>query len=66
MGHTYKIVKNALSWQDASTAAHNDGGYLANIGSIAENHEIYSRLNRYIAHSEYASTIALNECTDIR
>jgi len=65
-GHTYKIVKNALSWQDASTAAHNDGGYLANIGSIAENHEIYSRLNRYIAHSEYASTVALNGGTDIR
>ena len=59
-GHAYKIVKNALSWQDASAAAHADGGYLANIGSIAENHEIYSRLNRYIDASEYANTKAIN------
>lgn len=58
--HTYKIVKTALSWQDASTAAHADGGYLANIGSIAENHEIYSRLNRYIVDAEYAGTVASN------
>ena len=59
-GHTYKIVKTALSWQDASDAAHADGGYLANIGSIAENHEIYSRLNRYIEDAEYAGTKASN------
>ena len=55
-GHSYKIVKTARSWQDASTAAHNDGGYLANIGSIAENHEIYSRLYRYITQGEYGDT----------
>jgi len=59
-GHTYKIVKNALSWQDASAAAQADGGYLANIGSIAENHEIYSRLNRYIEDAEYIGTVASN------
>jgi len=59
-GHTYKIVKNALSWQDASDAAHADGGYLVNIGSIAENHEIYSRLNRCITDAEYAGTVASN------
>ena len=55
-GHSYKIVKTALSWQEASTAAHNEGGYLANIGSIAENHEIYSRLYRYIPQDEYPNT----------
>jgi len=55
-GHTYEIVKTALSWQDASTAAQNSGGYLANIGSIAENHEIYSRLYRCIEQNEYANT----------
>ena len=55
-GHSYKIVKTARSWQDASTAAHNDRGYLANIGSIAENHEIYSRLYRYITQGEYPNT----------
>jgi hypothetical protein len=59
-GHTYKIVKTALSWQAASDAAHNDGGYLANIGSIAENHEIYSRLYRYITQGEYNNTVASN------
>jgi lysophospholipase L1-like esterase len=55
-GHRYKIVKTAISWGDASLAAQNDNGYLANIGSITENHEIYSRLNRYIAESEYDNT----------
>lgn len=60
-GHRYKIVKDALSWGAASEAANNDGGgYLANIGSIAENHEIYSRLNRFIAESEYDNTTAAN------
>jgi hypothetical protein len=59
-GHTYKIVKTATTWQDASTAAHNDGGYLANIGSIAENHEIYSRLNRFVTADEYAGSVASN------
>lgn len=59
-GHTYEIVKNTLSWQDASADAHTKGGYLANIGSIAENHEIYSRLNRYIEDTEYAQTVASN------
>jgi len=59
-GHSYKIVKTALSWQEASTAADNDGGYLANIGSIAENHEIYSRLFRYIEQNEYGATVADN------
>lgn len=59
-GHRYKIVKTALSWSQASTAAQNDNGYLANIGSIEENHEIYSRLNRYIAESEYANTTSVN------
>ena len=59
-GHTYKIVKTARTWQNASAAAHADGGYLANIGSIAENHEIYSRLYRYIAKTDYASTVASN------
>ena len=59
-GHSYKIVKSALTWQEASVSAHNEGGYLANIASIAENHEIYSRLNRYIASNEYANSVALN------
>jgi hypothetical protein len=59
-GHTYKIVKTASTWQDASTAAHNGGGYLVNIGSIAENHEIYSRLYRYITHNEYTDSVASN------
>lgn len=55
-GHTYTIVKTPRSWQDASDAAAAAGGYLANIGSIAENHEIYSRLYRYIAQNEHANT----------
>ena len=59
-GHNYKIVKNKLSWQDASTAAHADGGYLTHIDSIAENHEVYSRLYRFIAKNEYANTVASN------
>jgi len=59
-GHSYTIVKTARTWQNASTAAHNDGGYLANIGSIAENHEIYSRLYRSITQGEYADTEASN------
>ncbi len=59
-GHTYKIVKTALTWQDASAAAIADGGYLANIGNIAENHEVYSRLNRFIADNEYINTAAPN------
>jgi len=59
-GHNYKIVKTATTWQDASIMAHDDGGYLVNIGSIAENHEIYSRLFHYIAKSEYAGSVASN------
>ena len=59
-GHRYKIIKTALSWGDASAAAQSDNGYLANIGSIEENHEIYSRLNRYIAESEYNNTSSTN------
>ncbi len=59
-GHRYEIVKNTLSWQDAVTAAHDAGGYLANIGSIAENHEIYSRLFRFIEQNEYGDTVAAN------
>lgn len=60
-GHTYTIVKTALSWQDARIAANEDGGgYLANISSIAENHEIYSRLYRYITQGEYPNTVASN------
>jgi len=59
-GHRYKIVKTAVSWGDASAAAQSDNGYLANIGSIEENHEIYSRLNRYIAESEYDNTTSAN------
>ncbi len=59
-GHTYEIVKNALSWQAASDAALAGGGYLPHIGSIAENHEIYSRLNRYISEAEYGSTSSAN------
>jgi len=59
-GHTYKIVKTTSTWQDASTAAHDDGGYLANIESIAENHEVYSRLYHFIDKGEYASSIASN------
>ena len=59
-GHTYQIVKTALSWQQASDAAQVAGGYLANIGSIAENHEIYSRLNRHVAEGEYQDTVASN------
>jgi len=58
--HTYEIVKTTLSWQEASDAAQAAGGYLANISSIAENHEIYSRLNSHIAENEYDETVASN------
>ena len=59
-GHIYKIVKHALSWQEASDAAQADGGHLAKIESSGENHEIFSRLNRFITQGEYAQTKASN------
>lgn len=59
-GHDYEIIKTPMSWQTASNSAIATGCYLANIGSIAENHEIYSRLFRHIAQIEYANTIASN------
>lgn len=59
-GHSYEIVKTARTWQAAYDDAHNKGGFLAEINDEAENAEIYSRLNRYIATNEYASTVASN------
>ena len=59
-GHSYEIVKTARSWQAAYDDAHSKGGYLVEINDEAENAEIYSRLNRYIAANEYAGTIASN------
>ena len=55
-GHGYEIVKTAKTWQQAVEDAQAKGGYLANIGSIAENHAIYSRLFRYIDANEYDQT----------
>ena len=55
-GHRYEIVKTAKTWQQAAADAQAKGGYLANIGSIAENHAIYSRLFRYIDVNEYNQT----------
>ncbi len=59
-GHNYQIIKTPMNWQDAAAFADNAGGYLANIGSVAENHEIYSRLYRYVDQAEYANTVASN------
>jgi len=59
-GHRYEIVKTPHNWQDASNDAQLKGGYLAHISSIAENHEIYSRLYRYITKDEYENTVASN------
>ncbi len=55
-GHGYEIIKTAKTWQQAVEDAQAKGGYLANIGSIAENHAIYSRLFRYIDANEYDQT----------
>jgi len=57
-GHNYEIVKTAMNWHNAKSFANNKGGYLANIENIAENHEIYSRLYRFIPPSEYSSTVS--------
>jgi hypothetical protein len=55
-GHRYEIVKTARNRQQAVDDARTKGGYLVNIGSIAENHAVYSRLFRYIAAEEYDDT----------
>src|SRR5690348_5268813 len=43
-GHTYKIVKEKLSWTDASICAVNNGGKLVEITTKAENDTILSYL----------------------
>ena len=55
-GHTYEIVKNPLTWQNAKSDAESKNGYLANVGSKLENDEIYARLYEYIEQSEYSNT----------
>lgn len=57
-GHAYEIIKTPMTWQNAADKAINENAYLANISSIAENQEIFSRLYRYIQVNEYANTVA--------
>lgn len=54
--HTYEIIKNPLTWQNAKSDADSKNGYLVNIGSKLENDEIYARLYEYVLQSEYSNT----------
>ncbi len=54
-GHTYKIVKEKLTWTDASICAVNNGGKLAEITSKAENDTIFAHIARAGVLPSYAT-----------
>lgn len=54
-GHTYKIVKDKLTWSDAANCAVNLGGKLAEITSKAENDTIFSHLAKAGVQLGYAT-----------
>jgi len=45
-GHTYLIVKQAATWQEAKSAATNAHGHLVIINSAAENSFLFNQLNQ--------------------
>ena len=44
LGHTYRLVKESLTWDEAKTRAEELGGHLATITSAEENNVIQSLL----------------------
>ncbi len=55
-GHTYILVKNKFSWQNAAKCAVESGGYLAHINNRREQKNIFEKLKKTITNP--ALTIA--------
>ena len=61
-GHTYKLVENPASWDDATATAAEmslgeEAGYLARIDSAAENQAIVSALSTHLSPAQLANSI---------